>query len=115
MKYIIAGSRHFNRYSLLMNSVNHIIGDDENVVIINGGARGADAMGKRYAREKNYPCITVHADWKAFGKSAGYLRNERMAQMGDYLIAFWDGESPGTKHMIDLAKQYGLSTAIVRI
>lgn len=54
------------------------------------------------------------ADWQKNGKSAGYKRNEEMAQNSDALIAFWDGESKGTKHMIDTAKRYRLSTRIVK-
>ena len=44
---------------------------------------------------------------------AGYLRNKQMAEYADALIAFWDGESKGTKHMIDLAKKNGLKVRIV--
>ena len=29
------------------------------------------------------------------------------------LIAFWDNESRGTKHMIDLAEKYNLHTRVV--
>ncbi|WP_276914036.1 DNA cytosine methyltransferase [Aneurinibacillus aneurinilyticus] len=54
------------------------------------------------------------ADWDKYGNSAGYIRNREMAQSADALMAFWDGKSPGTKHMIDLAKEYGLSVIVVR-
>lgn len=52
--------------------------------------------------------------WKLYGKQAGYLRNEQMAQNADALAAFWNGESRGTKHMIELAKRYGLKVRVKR-
>ena len=53
------------------------------------------------------------ADWKKFGKSAGFRRNEKMAEIADMLIAFWNGESHGTKHMIDICKEKGIETIVV--
>jgi len=46
------------------------------------------------------------------GKAAGFIRNAEMAEYADALIAFWDGRSKGTKHMIDLAKKHGLKVKI---
>lgn len=54
------------------------------------------------------------ADWKGLGKSAGYKWNEQMAQNADALVAFWDGQSRGTKHMIDLACKYGLKVRVIK-
>ena len=44
----------------------------------------------------------------------GYIRNEEMAKNADALVAFWDGESHGTKHMIELANRYGLKVRVKR-
>lgn len=38
-----------------------------------------------------------------------------MAERSNALIAFWDGKSPGTKSMIEIAKNKGIKIAIVRI
>ena len=35
-----------------------------------------------------------------------------MANYADALIAFWDGNSKGTKHMIELAKSRGLKVYV---
>ena len=48
---------------------------------------------------------TSPADWDLDGKSAGFKRNVKMAEYADALVAFWDGESKGTKHMIETAKE----------
>ena len=55
---------------------------------------------------------TSPADWDLDGKSAGFKRNVKMAEYADALVAFWDGESKGTKHMIETAKEKGLDIRI---
>lgn len=55
------------------------------------------------------------ADWKKYGSSAGYIRNDEMAKYADCLIAFWDGKSKGTKHMIDLAVKRKIKVKLFRI
>lgn len=71
-------------------------------------AQGADMLGEKYAKECGYEIHYYPADWKQYGRRAGPIRNEKMAQAADALVAFWDGSSPGTKNMIEIAKQYNL-------
>jgi hypothetical protein len=113
MKVIIAGSRNFNDYNLLKSSCDNLLTQFTNIEIVSGTARGADKLGERYAREKGYDIKEFPANWDKFGKSAGYIRNDEMAQYADMLIAFWDGTSKGTKHMIDLANKRGIKVEIV--
>ena len=112
MKIIIAGSRNFNDYNLLKSSCDNLLTQFTNIEIVSGTARGADKLGERYAREKGYSIKQFPANWN-LGKSAGYIRNAEMAQYADMLIAFWDGTSKGTKHMIDLANKRSLRVEIV--
>ena len=114
MKVIIAGSRNFNDYNLLKTSCDNLLTQFTNIEIVSGTARGADKLGERYAREKGYDIKEFPANWDKHGKSAGYIRNDEMAQYADMLIAFWDGTSKGTKHMIDLANKRSLKVEIVR-
>ena len=111
MKIIIAGSRNFNDYNLLKTSCDNLLTQFTNIEIVSGTARGADKLGERYAREKGYDIKQFPANW-SLGKSAGYIRNDEMAQYADMLIAFWDGTSKGTKHMIDLANKRGIKVEI---
>jgi hypothetical protein len=69
--------------------------------VISGCARGVDQMGIRWAKENKISFVGVPANWDYYGKSAGMIRNTQMANKADALIAIWDGESRGTKHMID--------------
>jgi hypothetical protein len=101
---IIAGGRDFSDYDYL-RFVMELYGLDQDVCIISGGARGADRLGERFAKENDLPLTIFPADWTTHGKRAGYLRNEQMAQHADMVVAFWDGKSKGTKHMIDIMKK----------
>ena len=114
LRIIIAGSRNFNDYDFLKREVLNIVKYDnrrkEYVKIISGCARGADTLGERFAKEFGLEVKKFPADWDGLGKRAGYVRNAEMAKFAvednndGMLIAFWDGQSRGTKHMIDLAK-----------
>lgn len=112
-RVIIAGGRDFNDYLLLRETMDNLLQNiTEEIVVVCGQARGADTLGEQYAKERGYRVDYYPANWKRYGKRAGYLRNEQMAQNADALVAFWDGKSRGTKLMIGLAKQYGLKVRV---
>lgn len=111
-KYLIAGSRTFNDYNLLLQVINKYEKPD---VIIEGGAKGADVLGRRYANENNIECQEYKADWDRYGKSAGYIRNSEMVNQldkTDKAFIFWDGKSKGTKHTIDLCNKKNIEIII---
>lgn len=115
-KVIIAGSRGFSNYKLLKEQCNKYLREKRrtcNIIIVSGHARGADTLGERYAQDEGFALEVYPAQWKKLGKQAGYRRNEQMAEVADALIAFWDGESKGTKHMIDIMNNKGLPTKVV--
>ncbi len=112
-RVIIAGGRDFINEGLLATSCNRLlIGSD--FEIVSGTARGADRLGEFYAIDRNFPIQRFPADWDKYGKSAGYRRNSEMADYADMLIAFWNGQSRGTKHMIDIATEKGLIVHVVK-
>jgi len=112
MKVIIAGSRIFEDYQFMSIMCDNILGVRDDIEIVSGGAKGADKLGERFAKERNLPLTIFHAEWDKYGKSAGYKRNVQMADYGDMLIAFWDGKSSGTKHMINLAEKKGMEVNV---
>lgn len=99
MKVIIAGSRGFNNYDLLAKTLDEMKVSITEVVC--GNAKGPDTYGKIWANSRGIPVKMFYPDWRQYGKAAGMIRNHEMGDYGDYLIAFWDGESHGTKDMID--------------
>lgn len=106
MRIIIAGSRTFNDYGKLKLALRDL--DIPMTEIVSGGAKGADALGERYAQENGIPLTRFPADWEKHGKPAGVIRNKQMAKYGEVLVAAWDGQSRGTKNMIDEAKKQKL-------
>lgn len=113
MKVIVAGSRDFKDYKLLCESLDFYLSRQTDIEIVSGCARGADSLAIQYANERGYPVKKFPANWDLYGKSAGYRRNAEMAEYADALVAFWDGKSKGTKHMIDLAEDKGLAVRTV--
>ena len=108
MKVIIAGGRDFNDTELAAGYLIQLVEDKhvpDVVTIISGGARGADKVGEYLAELYELPLEIYPADWNKYGKSAGYKRNSLMAANADVLVAFWDGKSKGTMHMINTMKQ----------
>lgn len=112
MRVIIAGGRDCDNYQLLLDS----IAESGFVIttVVSGGAKGADALGERYAVETNTALEIFSADWNRHGRAAGPIRNRKMAENADALIALWDGKSRGTKNMIEEAAKHNLPTYIGR-
>ena len=125
---IIAGGRTFDDYDLLAEFCDNYLSNKintHNIEIVSGTANGADKLGEQYADDLELvyatkTCGTFEdlngnhadasikrfpADWNKHGKSAGYKRNQEMGNYADALIAFWDGASRGTHHMINIMQQ----------
>lgn len=80
-------------------------------VVVSGMAPGTDRLGERWAALNGVPVVGMRAAWSLPGGSvdrgAGYRRNVKMAERSEALIAIWDGQSPGTRHMIQTALAWG--------
>jgi len=111
MRVIIAGSRDITDFQTVCDAVRHSGFPISRV--LSGMARGVDTLAIRYATEKCLPLDQFPAQWSKWGRSAGYRRNVQMAQNADALIAIWDGRSPGTKHVIEVAKAHGLRVFVM--
>lgn len=128
VRIIVAGGRDFNDCDLLSTTLLGII---ENLIttnildkslqleFISGTCRGADILGEQFAESCGYKIKRFPANWEGFGKRAGYIRNGYMAKYASeadigILVAFWDGSSRGTGHMINIAKRYGLDVKVIK-
>lgn len=114
-RVIIAGGRDFANYDLLKQHCDYMLSkraEVEEIVIISGGASGADSLGEQYANERGYSLRQFPAQWEKYGRQAGPMRNREMAANADALIAYWDGKSRGTKNMIEEAQKRGLKVSI---
>ena len=91
--------------------------------VVSGAARGVDTLGEAWARAhdvpiKRFPVTSM--DWQQYGRGAGHRRNRQMAEWvvangGGALVALWADGSPGTKNMIETAKELGLRCFVRRL
>ena len=117
-KIVIAGCRDYTNYSQAKEYIDKCLSNIRNeneIIIMSGGAKGADALGEQYAKENGFKIERYNADWDKYGRSAGPKRNEQMAKNCDCVICFWDGQSHGTKSMINYAKKYNKPIRIIKI
>ena len=119
-RVIIAGSRCFNDFGFLKQELDKLFNENEEFVgkeikIISGMALGTDALAIDYADKHKLTKILFSANWKRYPLVAGFLRNEDMLSVATHLVAFWDGESTGTRHMIEIAKTKGIPVWVISI
>jgi len=109
MKVAVIGSRSFNDYE----EVKRILSNIQITEIISGGAAGADTLGEQYAKENNIPTKIFKPDWEKHGKVAGFLRNTDIVNESELVVAFWDGESKGTKDSISKAYEQNKKVLVI--
>lgn len=130
LRIIVSGSRGFSDYEFIKKELDSRINDiivekfllHDEVRIVTGGAKGVDALAERYADDNDFNQRIFYAVWATHGKSAGFIRNSEMLSYAvsnglenAALIAFWDGKSKGTKHMIDIATKKGIEVQTILI
>lgn len=106
-RVLIAGSRSFNNYYEAESYIDLCLSNIKKynqIIIISGGAAGADKIGEMYADANKMKCERYLPEWEKFGKSAGLRRNYMMVKNSDYVICFWDRKSRGTKSTIEFSK-----------
>lgn len=86
---------------------------NEKIEIVSGGANGADSLAEKVALTSGIPVKIFKSDWEKHGKAAGFIHNQQIVDNSDMIVAFWDGESKGTKDTIDKAKKAKKPTFIV--
>ena len=113
MKLAVVGSRGFDNYNLLNTYLTKIHLREPITCIVSGGAKGADKLSERWAKENNIPTKIFYPDWDKFGKRAGFLRNNDIITEADKILACWDGISNGTKNSIELSKRQNKKCHVV--
>lgn len=105
----VVGGRDFQDYELLKRELNRYQIDK----IISGGANGADKLAENYCEDYNIPIRIYYPQWDKYGKAAGTIRNRKIIDNSDEIIAFWDGKSKGTKNSISLARKLGKQCNVI--
>lgn len=110
MKVLVCGGRDYRdsqRAFAVLDEL-HRQGEGNRITqLIEGGANGADRLGREWAEARKVPFQTVHADWAAHGRAAGPIRNAAMlALRPDLVVAFPGGR--GTADMVRRSKAAGV-------
>ena len=102
MKVAIIGSRNLGVIGL----ENFL---PENVTeIVSGGAKGIDTCAREYANANGIKLTEFLPNYKRYGRGAPMKRNLEIIAYADFVLAFWDGKSRGTKYVIDNCKKQGV-------
>lgn len=144
----VIGSRTFNDYKLLDDTVKEYFCDYFDYInhnngyvtkfskFVSGGAQGADSLGRKYCEQYNEnlrndtdykdPLVftfgneltlieieEILPEWDKYGKRAAFIRNERIVKLADVVLAFWDGQSNGTRDALKWAKKYKKPSFVV--
>jgi hypothetical protein len=109
---MVTGSRGFERLGLVRTHFERL----EPGTLIHGNAQGVDQEAAKVCKELGWRICAFPADWSN-GRAAGMMRNRVMVAQcqkdNGKVLAFWDGESKGTKHAIEHAQEMGLDVEIV--
>jgi hypothetical protein len=109
VRVAIVGSRGYqNRIAV----VNYVCDLPKGTVVVSGGARGVDSLAVKMAEECGLSFVVFYADW-SLGKKAGPLRNQRIVDKSDRVVAFWDGISRGARSTIELARKAGKPVTVI--
>lgn len=119
-RIIIAGSRSITDHDLVYDEFADFwsafgASECQDPIIVSGGARGVDSCAKELADIYHLPYVEFEADWDQYGKAAGFIRNDKMANFADCCLVIWDGKSKGAKHMVHTALDKGLITKLVKV
>ena len=103
-RILVFGGRDYSDHERLFEVLDQFLEVLSSVIIIHGGARGADSLAGEWARDRDQEEIVFLADWNKYSKAAGYKRNIQMLHEGhpDLVVAFPGGK--GTDHMIMIAE-----------
>ena len=117
---LVSGKRDFTDYIVFRCILDKSLASiNDNIIIVEGGARGTDALAKQYAIEHHYEFIEFPADWDKYGKAAGIIRNDEMVNFIKdkpcKALFFWDGQSRGTGDCLRRAKRAGIKCGIYYI
>jgi hypothetical protein len=110
MKVAIVGSREYLNLFKVRQYIQSLPID---TVIVSGGARGVDKCAEKVAQGIGLQTEIYPADWHKYGKAAGMKRNQQIVEASDRVVAFWDGDSRGTRNTIEIAKKLGKGVTVI--
>jgi len=110
VRIMVTGSRDHGDHDFIFKALDEVAEGAGTVLLLEGGAPGADHRARQWALANGHPFQTFHADWGTYGRAAGPLRNQRMIDEGepDLVVAFPLEDSRGTWDAVRRAKAAGI-------
>lgn len=121
LRILVTGSRDWTDEQAIHDALAQVMRahrDRNPIVLVHGGARGADRIADKIWRSWQFRLDLAapevhHADWDSYGKAAGWRRNAEMVAAGaDVCLAFPLGESRGTRGCMALAEEAGIPVIV---
>lgn len=109
MKIAVIGSRNISIHNLKEYLPSGI------TEIVSGGAKGVDICAKEYAINNGLKLKEFLPEYNRYGKGAPLKRNIQIIEYADEVLAFWDGQSKGTKFVIDQSKLQNKKITVIEI
>lgn len=108
-KILVCGSRDYtNRDSVWRVLDAYLAKLGARMLVISGGATGADTLAREWAVDRKVDHLTLYAKWELEGRAAGAIRNRRMASKKPKLVLAFSEDfdnSRGTRDMIKVAEK----------
>lgn len=121
LRVLVTGSRTFSDARIVDAVLTGLWHNYGSMLVIAGGAKGADDLAGRWCDRWEFPLETWPADWEKHGKAAGPIRNQKMLDRfegePDLVLAFVDKpleESKGTADMVRRARKAGVQVYVVQ-
>ncbi len=111
MKVAVVGSRSYKNY----DKIEEILDELTITEIVSGGARGVDSYAEYYAIKNKLPTTIIKPEYEKYGKRAPIIRNIDIINASELVVAFWDGESRGTKFVIDECKRNNKWIKVIKV
>ena len=109
MKVAVVGSRN-----LTINNLGDYLPKDT-TEIVSGGARGIDRCAREYAKSHNIKLTEFLPEYERYGRSAPIKRNLQIIRCADMVLAFWDGQSHGTRFVIENCKKENIPIKVFTV
>jgi predicted Rossmann fold nucleotide-binding protein DprA/Smf involved in DNA uptake len=108
-KIAVVGSREFKNWEQLQYRVSGFLDSDDDE-LVSGGALGADSMAQRFCKEHGFDLSIKYPKYRLFGKPATFIRNEKIAEASDLVVAFYQFgrfQEGGTANTAEWARKLG--------
>lgn len=109
MKVAVIGSR-----SLVVSDLERYLPEDTDE-IVSGGAYGVDDCAGKYALAHGIKLTVFFPEYEKYGRAAPLKRNLQIISHADEVVAFWDGESSGTRFVIETCRELGKPLRIISL